>query len=299
MGRALAERHREAADVFARADEALGFSLSDVLWGGPAERLTDTRNAQPGILAHSIAAHATALRHLGDGVAAAAGHSLGEFSAHVAAGTLGFEDALRAVRVRGELMARAGEERPGTMAAVLGLDDRTVEAVCAEVSGEGGVCVPANYNAPGQVVISGDVGAVERAREALAEAGAKRTVPLDVSGAFHSPLMASAEAGLREHLGGLAFRDPRFPVVANVTARPVESGEEARRLLVEQLTRPVRWADSVRTLAALGVERFLELGPGTVLTGLSRRIARGTPCLAVEDPEGVEALRRFRDAPAA
>jgi [acyl-carrier-protein] S-malonyltransferase len=273
MGRDLAESFPVARAVFERADEALGVSLSRLMWEGPAEELTATHNAQPAILTHSVAVHALVAERLGE-VGMAAGHSLGEFSAHVAAGTLTFEDAVRSVRRRGELMHRSGEARPGTMAAVIGLEDEDLEAVCREASGDGGVCVPANFNSPGQIVISGDVPAVERAMELAKEAGAKRALPLNVSGAFHSPLMEVAESGLREHLEGVAFSPPRFPVVSNVTAEPVSEVDEARLLLVAQLTSPVRWAASMRTMRGLGVTKVFELGPGKVLAGLMRRIDR-------------------------
>ena len=273
MGKDLAEAFPAAREVFERADEALGVSLSALMWEGPEEELTATHNAQPAILTHSIAVHTLIAGRFED-VDMAAGHSLGEFSAHVAAGTLTFEEAVRAVRRRGELMYRSGEERPGTMAAVIGLEDDVLEKVCRDASGDDGVCVPANFNSPGQIVISGDVPAVERAMELAKEAGAKRALPLNVSGAFHSPLMEVAESGLRDHLEGVEFASPRFPVVSNVTAEPVSDGDIGRRLLVEQLTSPVRWAASMRTMRGRGVDRFLELGPGRVLAGLMRRIDR-------------------------
>lgn len=273
MGRDLAERFAAARAVFERADEALGVSLSRIMWEGPSDELTATHNAQPAILTHSLAVHTVVAERLGE-VALAAGHSLGEFSAHVAAGTLTFEDAVRAVRRRGELMFRAGQERPGTMAAVIGLEDEALEAVCREASAAGGACVPANFNAPGQIVISGDVEAVGRGMALALEAGAKRALPLNVSGAFHSPLMEVAETGLREHLEQVPFSSPRFPIVANVTAQPVDDPQSARRLLVEQLTAPVRWTASMRTMRDGGVDRFVELGPGRVLAGLLKRIDR-------------------------
>lgn len=290
MGRALAERFPEAASVFARADEILGFPLARLCWEGPEAELTLTKNAQPAILVHTVAVHAVVAARLRD-VALAAGHSLGEFSAHVLAGTLIFEDALAVVRLRGELMYRAGEARPGSMAAILGLEDADAEALCRACSGADGVCVAANYNAPGQVVISGDEAAVRRAVEAAPAAGARRAVPLNVSGAFHSPLMVTAEEGLRSRLLATRFRDPRFPVVSNVTARPVTSGAEARELLIRQLTSPVRWAASVRTMVELGADRFVELGPGSVLCGLARRIVPDVPCTSLgDDPAALEAF---------
>lgn len=290
MGKALADAFPEAARTFEEADDVLGASLSRIAWEGPEEELTATRNAQPALLVHSVAAHRVLADRLGD-VVAAAGHSLGEFSAHVAAGTLSFPDALRAVRLRGELMWEAGQQRPGTMAAVLGLSDEDAEAVCQEASQGGeGVAVPANLNAKGQIVLSGDVEAVERAGEAARAAGAKRVVPLNVSGAFHSPLMEPAEAGLREGLSSAKFHAPEFPVISNVTADAVDEGDAARDLLVRQLTSPVRWAESIGRMLDLGIERFVELGAGTVLCGLNRRNARGVPCASVGGPEGIQAL---------
>lgn len=287
MGRELAEAFPVARRQFDEADEVLGLSLSRLMWEGPADELTETRNAQPAILAHSVATY-TVVRDRLEPVALAAGHSLGEFSAHVAAGTLSYRDALEAVRLRGELMFAAGEERPGTMAAVLGLEDGEVEEVCNRV--ESGVCVPANFNSRGQVVVSGERAGVEEAMARAREAGAKKVVELDVSGAFHSPLMEPAETGLRRRLEETRFRTPSFPVVANVTAGPVSDGDEARRLLLRQLTAPVRWSASVAAMTAAGVDRFVELGPGHVLCGLNRRNARGVPCVSVGTPADVDAV---------
>ncbi len=271
MGRDLAERFPAARAVFEQADEALGFALSTLMWEGPAEELTLTVNAQPALLTHSAAVWAV-LREANLDVLCAAGHSLGEFSAYHAAGALSFADAVRTVRRRGELMLESGNARPGPMSAVLGLDDDVVEGVCREASTEHSVVVPANFNSPGQVVVSGDVSAVERVGPMLVSAGAKKVQGLNVSGAFHSPLMAVAEEGLRAQLEGAAFGDPAFPVVSNVTAVPVTDGAEAQRLLVEQLTSPVRWTQSVRTMLQMGAERFLEVGSGKVLVGMLKRI---------------------------
>lgn len=294
MGRRLAEAFPGAARVFREADEILGVSLSRIAWEGPEGELVLTKNAQPAILTHSVAAHRVVADRLGP-VTVAAGHSLGEFSAHVVAGTLEFGDALRAVRLRGELMFAAGEERPGTMAAILGLDDEAVEEVCREASGGDDVCVPANFNSRGQVVVSGDVTAVERSMDLAREAGARRTIPLSVSGAFHSPLMKPAEDGLRGRLADLTFSDPRFPVVSNVTAEPVDDGESVRDLLVRQLTSPVRWAASVGRMLEAGAETFVELGPGKVLCGLNRRNARGVPCVGVGEPGDLDSLDRTEE----
>lgn len=295
MGRDLAESSPAARAMFERIDAALDVPLSRLMWEGPEEELTLTHNAQPAILAHSVAM----LAALGDGVSSAIGalgHSLGEYSAYVAAGALAPEDAALLVRRRGELMLEAGQQRPGAMAAVLGLPTTDVQAACAEASGSDSVAVAANLNAPDQTVVSGDPAAVERAGAMCKERGAKRVVPLKVSGAFHSPLMAPAAAGLAEALATVAFEDPRIPVFANATALPVRSAEVARELLVEQLTAPVRWVACVEAAAALGSHpSFLEIGPGTVLSGLIRRIAPESATAAAgtaADLEGFSASTR-------
>jgi [acyl-carrier-protein] S-malonyltransferase len=287
MGRSLAGAYPEAARVFEEADEVLGFSISQLAWEGPEEDLVLTKNAQPAMLVHSTAVCRVIQSRLGD-VGLAAGHSLGEFSAHVAAGTLDFATAIRTVRKRGELMYAAGLARPGTMAAVIGLDDAAVISVCERAQDEAGVCVPANFNAKGQVVISGDLAGVERAMTLAMEGGAKRVVRLSVSGAFHSPLMAPAATEFEDWLAPLSFHDPVFPVIANVTAEPVSTGDAARALLVRQLTTPVQWAASVLHMADSGVDRFLEIGPGSVLRGLNRRIARHIPCTSLGEPEDLD-----------
>jgi [acyl-carrier-protein] S-malonyltransferase len=287
MGKDLAERFPAARIAFAEADAALGTSLSRIMWEGPESELTLTHNAQPAILVHTLAVHAVVGERLAP--VAAAGHSLGEYAAYAALGALSLADAVRLVRTRGELMLAAGRERPGTMAAVLGLDPARVSEICAAASRPGEVAVAANLNAPDQVVISGDPAAVERAGVALKEAGAKRVLPLKVSGAFHSPLMAAAAAGLRDALGRVALGDPRAPVVANATAEPVRDAATARRLLDAQLTSPVRWLESVETLAELAAGApFLELGPGTVLAGLVKRIVPGTPVASLGTAVEVE-----------
>ena len=274
MARDLAEAFPEARAALEAVDEALGFSLTGVMWRGPEELLTRTDHAQPAILAHSAAVWAVAGGKLAGQVAGAAGHSLGEYSAYVAARTLRLAEAARLVRRRGELMHEAGTARPGTMAAVMGLDADRVAAACREASGGGAVAVAANLNAPDQIVISGDPAAVERAGTLLKAAGAKRVLPLKVSGAFHSPLMAPAAERFGAALEAAGLAAPAFPVVANATAEPVRDAPAARRLLAAQLTAPVRWAESVRTLAGLAGDAptFVEAGPGTVLTGLARRI---------------------------
>ncbi|MDH3227741.1 MAG: ACP S-malonyltransferase [Thermoleophilia bacterium] len=282
MAKALAERYPVAAETLAEADQILGFALSRLMAEGPEEELTETKNAQPAILVHSVAALRVAAERVAD-PAYAAGHSLGEFSAHVAAGTLSFADALQVVRLRGELMFQAGLERPGTMAAVLGIGDAEIEAVCARV--DAGTCQPANFNSEGQVVISGDVAGVEQGMALAKEAGAKKVVPLKVSGAFHSELMQPAADGLRDRLAGVEFRDPAYPVVSNVTAKPVRAGSEARTLLVQQVTSPVRWSASIATMLTAGVDRFVEVGPGKVLSTLNRRNAAGVPSIWLGEPD--------------
>jgi [acyl-carrier-protein] S-malonyltransferase len=288
MGKDLAGRFSAARAVFAAVDDALGVALSRIMWEGPEEELTRTHNAQPAILAHSAAVLAVIGEALGR-PAAAAGHSLGEYSAHVAAGSLPAAAAARLVRRRGELMYQAGLERPGAMAAVLGLDTALVEAACRDASSGSGVAVPANLNTPEQTVISGDPEAVERAGEACRARGAKRVVPLKVSGAFHSPLMEPAVPGLRAALGAAGFGDPRCPVIANATAEPVTSAADAVRTLAEQLTAPVRWVECMRRAAALAPgATFVEVGPGTVLAGLLKRIVPEAKAVTVGTAEEVE-----------
>lgn len=275
MGRDLADAFPAARDVFAEADRALGSPLSTLMFDGPAEELTLTHNAQPALLAHGAAVWAIVRERVAPRVRSAAGHSLGEFTAYHAAGALGLPAAVRLVRRRGELMYDTGVTRPGAMAALLGDLTEPADVLCERASAAG-LVVPANYNAPEQTVVSGEVAGVEQAMALAKDAGAKRAVRLPVSGAFHSPLMAPARNGLAAALDAASFGAPAFPVVSNVTATPVDTADEARRLLLEQLTSPVRWTDVVRSLAdrhpgAL----FVEMGPGNVLTGLLKRIAPG------------------------
>lgn len=288
MGRDLAERFSAAREVFEAVDDALGVALSRVMWEGPEEELTRTHNAQPAILTHTAAVLAVAAPKLA-GVAAAAGHSLGEYSAYVAAGSIGAPEAAALVRRRGELMYEAGTARPGAMAAVLGLETAAVEAACTAASDGREVAVAANLNAPDQTVISGDPAAVTRAGEACKARGAKRVLPLKVSGAFHSPLMAPAVDGLRAALAGSDFLAPRFAVVANASAEPVTTGTDAKRLLADQLTAPVRWVECMQTAARLAPgATYIEAGPGTVLGGLLKRIVPGAPTVALGTADEVE-----------
>jgi [acyl-carrier-protein] S-malonyltransferase len=288
MGRDLAERFPAARDTFTAIDDALGVSLSRVMWEGPEDQLTLTHNTQPAILAHSAAVLAVIRARLGP-AAAAAGHSLGEYSAHLAAGTLSDVDAARLVRRRGELMYAAGQERPGAMAAVLGLATAEVEAACDEASGPEGIAVPANLNAPDQTVISGDPAGVTRAGEGCKARGAKRVIPLKVSGAFHSPLMAPAVDGLREALADATFADPEFAVIANASGEAVRTGVDAKRLLADQLTAPVRWVACMQAAAEIAPgATFIELGPGNVLSGLLKRIVPSAKTITLGTADEVE-----------
>lgn len=292
MAKDLVEAWPEAREVFARADDALGAPLSTLCFEGPADELTLTHNAQPALLAHGAAVWAVLRHALAPRVQGAAGHSLGEFSAYHAAGALPIEDALRLVRRRGELMYETGTQVPGAMAAILGTLSRPVEEVCREASAHG-VVVPANYNNVEQVVISGEVAAVEAAMELAKAAGAKRALRLQVSGAFHSPLMAPAQPGLEVALSAAGWAEPAFPVWSNVTAQPVGDAATARQLLLRQLTSPVRWVEVVRDLAArFPGTTFVEMGPGNVLTGLVKRLAPDCTAITCGTVAEVEALLR-------
>ncbi len=277
MGRQLYDASAAARAVFEEADAVLGFSLSRLCFEGPEEELKATANTQPAVLTHSVAAwrdlEARFPERL-DGAALAAGHSLGEYSANVAAGAISFSDAVRLVRRRGEFMQEAVPAGVGAMAAILGLPPESVEAACREAA-QGEVVAPANFNSPEQTVIAGHAAAVARACALLTERGAKRAVPLPVSAPFHCALMAPARERMKPLLDAARFSDARLPVVTNVDAAPASSGPALRDALVRQIDSPVRWVDSVRRLAAEGAERGLEIGPGNVLAGLVRRIEKG------------------------
>jgi [acyl-carrier-protein] S-malonyltransferase len=275
MGKELCALSQAAAEVFAQADRLLGFPLSRLCFEGPPESLNDTVNTQPAVLTVSVAALRALEARLGPPVFVA-GHSLGEFSALVAAGVLPFEEALRLVRERGRLMKEAGERNPGGMAAILGLETKEVEELCSRVrEATGGYVGIANDNCPGQVVISGDEEALRTAMEKMKAAGARKVVRLAVSIAAHSPLMAEAAAAFRRALEAVTFRPPTIPFVANATAGPVTDPDQIREALGRQLTSPVRWTESVRWMICQGAARFVEVGPGKVLTSLLRRIDRG------------------------
>jgi len=289
MGRDLYEGFETARRLYDQADELVAFDLKSVSFEGPEERLVQTQYTQPVVFVHSVVA-AELLQERGIVPDAVAGHSLGEYAALVIAGVLGFEDALRAVCARATLMQEAGEQYPGTMAAVLGLSDEVVRAICEAASTEeDGVC-PANFNAPGQVVVSGTIGAVHRAMEQAKEAGAKRAVKLSVSGAFHSPLMDSAGRGMETVLSRISFSPARMPVVDNVTADMVQNPDEIRNLLIRQLTHPVLWITSMQKLVSMGIGAVVEVGPGKVLQGLMRRIDRGVRMLGVDRAEEVRSV---------
>jgi [acyl-carrier-protein] S-malonyltransferase len=291
MGSQLAAAHPVARRTFEEADDALGYKLSELCWKGPEDRLKLTEITQPAILTASVAV----LRVLSErGITAgfAAGHSLGEYSAHVAAGTFDFADAVRTVRNRGKYMQEAVPVGEGAMAAILALPLQQVQQVCRE-SAQGQVCEPANINSPDQVVISGHKAAVERAAELAKHRGAKRAVLLPVSAPFHCSLMKPAQDRLAADLHAMALHDPKIPVMCNVDARLVDSAAASRDALVRQVTGAVQWERSIRELIALGVQLFLEVGPGKVLTGLMRQIDRGQTCLNVEDDATLEKVSAY------
>jgi [acyl-carrier-protein] S-malonyltransferase len=291
MGKDLAASIPAAHAAFADVDAALGTSLSELAFEGPADTLTLTQNAQPALFTHGAAVWRAVCTQLGDRLRATAGHSLGELTAYHVAGAFSLADGARLVRRRGELMCECGEQQPGTMAAILCDPGFPIDAVCAEAAAEGGVVVAANYNTPGQVVISGEIAAVERAMELAKARGAKRAIRLNVSGAFHSPLMASATVGLAQALNAIRLRDPAVPVYANVTAEPVRDAATARRLLLEQITAPVRWSDIVTRLAAdFPSALFVEMGPGNVLTGLVKKVAPSVAAISCGTAAEVEQL---------
>jgi [acyl-carrier-protein] S-malonyltransferase len=256
-----------ARKIYAHADDIVRFPLSKLCFEGPESELRQTRNTQPAIFLHSIVVYQK-LKHVH--VDMLAGHSLGEYSALVAAGTISFEDALRLVRLRGELMQQAGEQQKGTMAAVVGLNPDALQEVCREASSVG-IVQPANFNSPGQIVISGSVDGVHKGMELAKARGAKLVKELVVSGAFHSPLMESAKDGLKKELDKTAFQDASIPVYANVTAEPVIRAADIRELLYRQLTSPVQWEETIRHMVRDGATHLYEIGPGKVLQGLAKR----------------------------
>jgi [acyl-carrier-protein] S-malonyltransferase len=299
MGKALALAHKSARLVFEEVDDALDERLSTVIWEGPAERLTLTENAQPALMAVSLAVMRVLADEAGLDLAAeaafVAGHSLGEYSALAAAGALSVPDSARLLRLRGRAMQKAVPVGAGAMAALLGLE---LDASCAvaQEAAQGQVCAAANDNGGGQVVVSGDKAAVERAVEIAKDRGAKRAMLLPVSAPFHCGLMQPAAEAMKRALAGVALRAPRLPLVANVTATAISDPAEIRQRLIEQVTATVRWRDSVSYMAAQGVNRFYEIGAGKVLTGLIKRIADGATATAIGTPEDIAAFQAARSA---
>lgn len=287
MGRDLYDGSGPAREVMDAANCALGLDLLSLMFEGPESELTLTENQQPAILTHSLAALA-AVRDRGLQPDIVAGHSLGEYSALVAAGVLGVEDAVALIRFRAEAMAKAAAEQPGAMAAILGLEAEQVEQLVREGRQEG-ICCLANHNCPGQIVISGSAPAVERVERAAEEAGARRVVRLKVSGAFHTPLMAAAAEQLIERLAALVLQPARVPIVSNVDATPRTDPTQIREALGRQMTGSVRWEQSVRNMADRGVDAFVEIGPGSVLSGLIRRIVETPRIVNVADMVSLEA----------
>jgi [acyl-carrier-protein] S-malonyltransferase len=288
MGKDLAATEPAAAAVFRAADEALGFGLAAICFDGSQAELVRTEITQPSILTVAIAAFRAFEARGGERPVAAAGHSLGEYAAHVVAETLSFEDAVRSVRERGRFMQEAVPEGNGAMAAILGLDRSAVERVCAQAAG-GEVVSCANANGPAQFVIAGHAGAVARACEAAIVAGAKRAVPLQVSAPFHCALMEPAAERLAAVLASVRFCDPSIPVYTNVDAAPVRSAAASRQALVRQVASSVRWEEEVLRMADDGIETFVEFGPGRVLAGLVRRICKAARVLSVPDAAGLDA----------
>ena len=291
MGAALFESSPAARDTFQEADDSLGFPLSRMIFEGPAGELQNTVNSQPAIMTVSIAAW-RAWRESGGppsvNAAAVAGHSLGEYSALVAAGVLQFPDAVRLVRRRGELMHQASANRPGAMAAILGLDELAFDQICAETGVE-----LANINTDNQIVISGDRIAIARAIDLATARGARKAVPLPVSGAFHSSLMLEAEQGLAAELDSLRLQEPQIPIIANCDCQPLTSATQVRSELIRGLCRCVQWKDSVRSMIDSGIDHFVEFGSGGVLTGLIKRIDRNVEASAVADPDAVRKLTQI------
>lgn len=294
MGKDIYESLPAARSLYEQADATLGFSLTRLVFEGPNTELKQTANTQPALLTTSVALY-EAFAAKGISPDYVAGHSLGEYSALTAAGVLTFEDAVAIVRARGEFMEQAVPGGQGAMAAVLGGEREALAGLCADITQGGHLVELANVNCPGQIVVSGSKEGVAQIMERVKEIGAKRAIPLEVSGPFHSSLMKSAADRLGDKLAGLAFKDASVPVVANVTARPVQQGQEISRLLVEQVYSPVLWADSVAWLISQGVDTFVEIGPGSVLTGLIKKIDKSVRTFNVNNLDSleqtVEALR--------
>jgi [acyl-carrier-protein] S-malonyltransferase len=288
MGQDLFDSFTETRQIFKQADQIMGMDLTAICFQGPEEKLKQTRITQPAIFVHSIVVYEL-LKKKGLIPRAAAGHSLGEYSALVAAGALSFENGLKLVKIRGELMQQAGQKKPGTMAALIGLEFDQVQQVCEQVQESGIVCT-ANFNSPGQVVISGEIPAVKAAMEEAKKKGAKKVMELVVSGAFHSPLMEDAQAGLAVALREIEIKEAAIPVYSNVRALACRDKNEIRDLLYKQLTHPVRWVEIIHNMVADGFTQFYEIGPGKVLSGLVKRIASNAVCQAIGDVSSIAAM---------
>ena len=286
MGKELGEKYPIAKQTFEEADEALGYKISQLCFEGPEEQLKLTEITQPAILTASVAAWRV-LNEKGIKPALVAGHSLGEYSAHVAAGTIAFSDAVRTVRNRGKYMQEAVPVGMGGMAAILGMDFEKVTAVCADAA-QGEVCSPANINSPEQIAISGHAGAVERARKLAEERGAKRAIALAVSAPFHSSLMRPAQDRLAQNLNAIQFSDPSVPVVCNVDAAEVKNGGASKDALIRQVTGAVRWVDCMKLMISKNISTYVEVGPGKVLCGLMRQIDRSKTCMNVGDEASLQ-----------
>lgn len=291
MGKDLAQAFPVAREIFGEVDAALGMDLSRLCFEGPADELTLTSNAQPALFAHGAAVWALTKEALRPYVRAAAGHSLGEFTAYYAADSVSLPGAARLVGRRGELMYETGTSRPGTMAAILGTTTTPIEQICERASKEAGLVVPANFNTDEQVVVSGEIAGVERAMELAKEAGARRAIKFPVSGAFHSPLMEPAVVGLTDAIATSVFTDPVYPVYSNVTARPSTTAADAKDLLLRQLTSPVRWSTEIRNIAARVADAlYIEMGPGRVLSGMMGRVVKGAHVFSCGTVAEVEKL---------
>lgn len=287
MGQAIAEANEQAHQIFQQADEALGYSLSELCFHGPEDQLKLTANTQPAILTTSLALYEV-FRNYGIKPDFVAGHSLGEYSALVVAEVISFEDAVRTVHKRGTYMEQAVPAGVGAMSAVLSCDRQVLDEVCQKVSHDGYVVEPANYNCPGQIAISGHAKAVQEAGEKALEAGARKVIPLSVSGPFHSSLMKPAAERLADTLQNVTIHDAKVPVIANVSARPVQQAEEIRSSLIKQVASPVLWEDTVQYLLEQGVDTFIEIGAGNVLSGLVRKVNRRVTMLSIQDPESLQ-----------
>jgi [acyl-carrier-protein] S-malonyltransferase len=289
MGRDIHDQYPHVRQLYEEANDLLEIDITRISFEGPAESLKQTQFTQPAILVHSIAVNYL-LSTAGISPGYVAGHSLGEYSALVAAHSLNVTDAIKLVRLRSELMHQAGKDQPGTMAVFIGLSPETVDQVCKEASSDHEPVQPANFNSPEQVAVAGSIPAVKRAIELAKAAGAKRALPIPVSGAFHSVLMECARTGLARAVEESSIQDARVPLIANVTAQSVSNGTEIRQLLIDQLTSPVRWVESMQRLISLGVDTFVEVGPGTVLKGLVRRIDQNVQVLNADKIESIQSV---------